>query len=80
MIRDFLSDLTSLVVLKVMLISLQCLLCLYSVIWQPWIVPRSCWGKLMTKYSGGVAKIDVARGRSVPCPPYSIMKTSSGLS
>ena len=36
----------------------------------PFAVRFTSWGKLMSTYSRSVDKIDVARGRCVPVPPF----------
>ena len=56
-------------VLIILVLLVQLCVSIYSVIW-PWVLRRTTWGKLMTNYAIGLDKIDIARGRSVPAPPY----------
>ena len=56
-------------VLIILILLVQLLVSVYSVIW-PWVLRNTTWGKLMTNYAIGLDKIDIARGRSVPAPPY----------
>ena len=56
-------------VLIILVLMVQLLVSVYSVIW-PWVLQSTTWGKLMTSYAIGLDKIDIARGRSVPAPPY----------
>ena len=56
-------------VLIILVLLLQLVVSVYSVLW-PWLLGNSTWGKLMKNYAIGLDKIDIARGRSVPAPPY----------
>ena len=58
-----------LLILLVLLVQFS--VCSYSLAWH-WLLRRTTWGKLMMNYAIGLDKIDVARGRSVPAPPYGI--------
>ena len=54
----------------------QLAVCIYSMAW-PWVLSKTTWGKLMADYAVGLDKIDIARGRSVPAPPYGRHPTST---
>ncbi len=49
----------------------------YGAAW-PWVNSRTLWGRLMATYARTVDKLDVARGRSVPSPPYSAAASRGG--
>ena len=56
-------------ILIILVLMVQLFVSTYSVIW-PWVLRKTTWGRLMTNYAIGLDKIDIARGRSVPAPPY----------
>jgi hypothetical protein len=41
----------------------------FATFW-PFLIKYSSWGKLMSNYSSSLDKIDIARGRCVPAPPF----------
>ena len=62
-------------VLVILVLLVQLIVCVYSILWS-WLLQNSTWGRLMQNYALGLDKIDVARGRSVPAPPYGINQSS----
>ena len=62
-------------VLVILVLLVQLIVCIYSILWS-WLIQNSTWGRLMQNYAVGLDKIDVARGRSVPAPPYGINHSS----
>ena len=62
-------------VLVILVLLVQLIVCVYSILWS-WLLQNSTWGRLMQNYALGLDKIDVARGRSVPAPPYGMNHSS----
>ena len=68
-LKNHISGSFSIGVLIILVLLLQLVVSVYSVLWS-WVLANSPWGKLMKNYAIGLDKIDIARGRSVPGPPY----------
>ena len=51
------------------LIFVQLGIATFATVW-PFLIKHSSWGQLMSNYSSSLDKIDIARGRCVPAPPY----------
>ena len=59
----------SVLLLSIIILCIQIGLATYGVI-RTFLIRFSTWGKLMTQYSKSLDKIDIARGRCVPAPPF----------
>ncbi len=58
-------------VLLAVVVGLLTVLSAYGAAW-PWLNSQTLWGRLMATYARTVDKLDVARGRCVPSPPYGV--------
>ena len=59
----------SILLLTELVLLAQLVVAILAALW-PFSVRFSAWGRLMSTYSESVDKIDVARGRCVPVPPF----------
>lgn len=67
--RPFLAAHDILVIVLVSLIAVQMPVMFFASFW-PSLSRNATWGKLMVYYHRAVEKMDVARGRTVPLPPF----------